>query len=328
MKFIKNIKLSVNYFDAYKFRGKDFFINFRKDDFKNLSKFKKFLIKKDIKCRICNSTYVDKYFLRVSEKYYLRKCKKCDFIFPNIDCLKVKNYSEEIYSDYDLTNLSKDSLKFNKYRNIKLVKERFDYCYKKNFKTKSKKVLEIGFGEGNFLKYLKRKGIYYEGFEFSKNLFNKAKKNKLNVSFGDISNLKNNSFDLVVMFDVIEHLVNPVKTINKIYKILRKNGLLVFYTPHINSLGFELMGKYQNLIQPFYHLNFFSKNNIKILAKVNNFKILKFETKGLDLIDFFLMHESKKEVNYTKKFKNEISIIQSIIDYSGCANHLRLTFQK
>ena len=55
---------------------------------------------------------------------------------------------------------------------------------------------------------------------------------------------------------------------------------------------------------------------------------MKFETKGLDLIDFFLMHESKKEVNYTKKFKNEISIIQSIIDYSGCANHLRLTFQK
>ena len=116
--------------------------------------------------------------------------------------------------------------------------------------------------------------------------------------------------------------------VNYIYKILKKKGLLIFYTPHINSLGFELMGKYQNLIQPFYHLNFFSNKNIKLLALKNNFKILKFETKGLDLIDFFLMHEFKDKENYTKTFKTEISIIQSIIDYSGYANHLRLTFQK
>jgi len=328
MKFIKNSKISVNYFDAHKFRGKNFFFNFRKDDSKNLNNFKKFLTNKSIKCRICNSSSINIFFLRVSEKYFLRKCEKCDFIFPNIDCINIENYPEKVYSEYDLTNLSKDSFKFNKYRNIKLAKERFDYCYNKNFKNNNKKVLEIGFGEGNFLKYLQKNKIYYEGFEFSKNLFIKAKKNKLNVSFGDISNLKDNSFDLVVMFDVIEHLVNPVKTINKIYKILRNNGLLVFYTPHINSLGFELMGKYQNLIQPFYHLNFFSNKNIKMLASKNNFKILKFETKGLDLIDFFLMHEAKDNVNYTKKFQNEISIIQAIIDYSGCANHLRLTFQK
>jgi SAM-dependent methyltransferase len=328
MKFIKNNRISVDYFDAHKFRGKNFFFNFQNDDLKNLKKFKKFLVKKNIPCRVCNSILIDNYFLKVSEKYYLRKCKKCEFIFPNIDCLKIQNYSEKIYSEYNLTNLSKDSSKFTKYRDIKLVKERFNYCYKKNFKNNSKKVLEIGFGEGNFLRYLRQKGIYYEGFEFSKNLFIKAKRNKLNVSFGDIFNLKDNSFDLVVMFDVIEHLVDPVKTVNKIYKILKKKGLLIFYTPHINSLGFELMGKHQNLIQPFYHLNFFSNKNIKLLALKNNFKILKFETKGLDLIDFFLMHEFKDKENYTKTFKTEISIIQSIIDYSGYANHLRLTFQK
>jgi len=157
MKFIKNSKISVNNFDAHKLRGKNFFLNFRNDDTKNLNKFKEFLVKKNIKCKICNSNQIDKYFLKLSEKYYLRKCKKCDFIFPNIDCLKIDKYSEKVYSEYDLTNLSKNSLKFKKYRNDKLVKERFDYCYKKNFNNSKKKVLEIGFGEGNFLKYLKKK---------------------------------------------------------------------------------------------------------------------------------------------------------------------------
>ena len=92
MKFIKNNKISVDHFDAHKFRGKNFFFNFQNDDRKNLRKFKKFLVKKNIPCRVCNSILIDNYFLKVSEKYYLRKCKKCEFIFPNIDCLKIQSY--------------------------------------------------------------------------------------------------------------------------------------------------------------------------------------------------------------------------------------------
>ena len=139
--------------------------------------------------------------------------------------------------------------------------------------------------------------------------------------------VKNNYFDLVVMFDVIEHFVDPMKTLNN-FKKLKKGGLLIFYTPNIESVGFELMKNKQNLIQPFFHLNFFSKNVLDYMCKKIGYKILKFETFGLDLVDFFFMKESDDKFLYTKKLKNEISIIQSIIDQKGYANHMRVTLKK
>ena len=84
----------------------------------------------------------------------------------------------------------------------------------------------------------------------------------------------------------------------------------------------------QNLIQPFFHLNFFSKNFLNYMCKKIGYKILKFETFGLVLVDFFFMKESDDKFLYTKKLKNEISIIQSIIDQKGYANHMRVTLKK
>ena len=60
------------------------------------------------------------------------------------------------------------------------------------------------------------------------------------------------------MFDVIEHLTNPISTLNTIRKKLKKNGKIISYTPNINSLAaFELMGKNQNQVYPFQHIYFF-----------------------------------------------------------------------
>ena len=328
MKFLKEKDYKINHFDAHKFRGKNFFKEFRKDDKNNLSKFSKFCTKKKLPCRICGSKKINLKYLKISNKYYLHKCINCEFVFPNIDCKKIQNYEEKIYSGYDKSSLSISEKKNKNYRNKKLINERYEYCYSKNFKKVKKKVLEIGFGQADFLIHLKTKKIPCYGIEYNQNLVKFAQSKKLNVSFGNLEKLKNNYFDLVVMFDVIEHFVDPMKTLKTILKKLKKGGLLIFYTPNIESLGFELMKSKQNLIQPFYHLNFFSKNVLNFICKKIGFKIIKFETFGLDLIDFFFMKESSDNFLYTKKLKKEISIIQSIIDQKGCANHMRVTLKK
>ena len=75
---------------------------------------------------------------------------------PNIDCKKIKNYEKRIYSEYDKSNLSTSEKKNKEYRNKKLIKK-IRYCYSRNFKTVNKKVLEIGFGQTDFLMHLKKK---------------------------------------------------------------------------------------------------------------------------------------------------------------------------
>ena len=328
MKFLNKESFFVKHFDAHKFRGKNFFSDFRKDDKKNLLKFSKFCTKKKIPCRICNSKKIENKFLQISKKYFLCKCSNCGFIFPNIDCTRINNYENEIYNNYHESTLSINESKNKKYRNSKLIKERYNYCYYQNFKNNKKKVLEVGFGQADFLTYLKKKNIPCFGIEYNKALVDFAKNKNLKVSFGNMEKLQDNFYDLVVMFDVIEHFIDPVKKLKIIYKKLKKGGLLIFYTPNVESLGFELMKDKQNLIQPFYHLNFLSKQSLKKICKITNFEITKYETFGLDLIDFFFMKEKEDSFMYTKKLNKEISIIQSIVDQKSCANHMRVTLKK
>jgi SAM-dependent methyltransferase len=51
-----------------------------------------------------------------------------------------------------------------------------------------------------------------------------------------------NSADVIVCFDVVEHLQVPEKFFDKAFKILRPGGLLLFTTPNLNSLGSRIKG--------------------------------------------------------------------------------------
>lgn len=76
-----------------------------------------------------------------------------------------------------------------------------------------------------------------------------------NLSFAD------NSFDLVVSNDVLEHVPNPKKAITEAYRILRPNGKLIMTVPffldkHANERRAELKdGNINHILSPVYHGN-------------------------------------------------------------------------
>lgn len=57
----------------------------------------------------------------------------------------------------------------------------------------------------------------------------------------DVTKLKfdNNSYDIVIMMEVLEHVKEPQKAISEIYRVLRNNGQLVLSTPFILGLHDE-----------------------------------------------------------------------------------------
>jgi 2-polyprenyl-3-methyl-5-hydroxy-6-metoxy-1,4-benzoquinol methylase len=326
MKFLNSVNPEI--FDPYKFRSKNFYSKVNQDNIKIFKKFKYLLTKKNFKCKLCNSSKIIKNFLQVNKSYYLRKCKNCELVFPNIDVLKINNYEEIVYKDYHDTEISKNDIKNIKYRNLKLLKNRYEYCYKSIFKNKKKKILEVGCGNGDFLKYLKSKKILTTGIEYNLNLVERCKKKGLNIFYKNLSVSSGNYFDACYMFDVVEHLTNPIKSFQNINNSLKKNGYFIFYTPNINSLGFELLKEKQNLIYPFHHISFFSKKNIKIISKKTNFKVVSIETKGLDIIDYLFFLEFKKKLKMSQLGNEFINLAQSLIDKSGFANHSRVILRK
>lgn len=113
-------------------------------------------------------------------------------------------------------------------------KFRWKYFIKELLKLKSKgRILDIGCAYGFFLKHLENFERY--GIDISEHAIKKAK-NISGVKFyvHDIEKktiFKNNFFDAITAFDVLEHLNEPSKTLAEIRRLLKKDGVALFTFP-------------------------------------------------------------------------------------------------
>lgn len=108
---------------------------------------------------------------------------------------------------------------------------------------KSGNVLEIGSGSGILLACLAKKGYNVYGVEpdpesyyASKQLF-KDNKLKFNIQkgFGEKLGFKSEFFDIIVSYQVIEHVKNPEKVFKESARVLKKNGIVYFVIPNYAS---------------------------------------------------------------------------------------------
>ena len=113
-----------------------------------------------------------------------------------------------------------------------------------NRKIKNLKILDVGCGGGIICEPLARLGAKVTGIDFAPNNIIAAKihskKNKLKINYinKDIEKSKlNEKFDIILLFEVLEHLDNWKKTIKNIKKNLNKNGLIIISTINRNLLS-------------------------------------------------------------------------------------------
>jgi len=113
-----------------------------------------------------------------------------------------------------------------------------------NRNIRNLKVLDVGCGGGIICEPLARLGAKVTGIDFAPNNIIAAKihskKNKLKINYinKDIEKSKlDEKFDIILMFEVLEHLDNWKKTIKNIKKNLNKNGLIIISTINRNLLS-------------------------------------------------------------------------------------------
>jgi 2-polyprenyl-3-methyl-5-hydroxy-6-metoxy-1,4-benzoquinol methylase len=173
-----------------------------------------------------------------NSEYKAYKCRNCDIIFqyplPKTEDFD-KLYPENYYAHVDdgqipfLTGLlrvfmqdKKKALKFF------MGKRLFPYF---DILTRSQKVLDIGCGKGLFLDVLKEQGKETFGFEPDVNATKILEKKGHGVC-SDLSDIQDNSFDLITMFQVLEHIENPSVLVHEIYRILKPGGYFIVETPN------------------------------------------------------------------------------------------------
>jgi len=135
--------------------------------------------------------------------------------------------------------------------------------------------LDIGCGAGHHLLQMKAIGWNVTGVELSEPACNAAKKAGLNVYHGSLENIQldSESFDIVRMSDVLEHVPDPHYTLREIYRILKPNGKLEVTLPNLNAWTFKLFGEYWFPLEIPRHLFHHTPKSIKIIAQQHGFKI-------------------------------------------------------
>lgn len=114
-------------------------------------------------------------------------------------------------------------------------------------------VLDVGCGEGFTLDRLQKAkiGKTHEGLEYSKEAIGLGKKlyPKLNIRQGDIYKLpyRDNSFDLVICTEVLEHLENPRKALKELTRVSRKYILLS--VPNEPFFTIQRIARFQNMLR-------------------------------------------------------------------------------
>ena len=98
------------------------------------------------------------------------------------------------------------------------------------------KVLDVGCNSGEFLKLLQEKGCDAVGVDISEPLLEIAKGKGLNVIKADAETLPfpDQSFDVVILREVLVHLHDPVKALKEIKRVLKPSGFLLGSAPHAN----------------------------------------------------------------------------------------------
>lgn len=331
MKILNNKNLKIFNIDPHKLRGNNFYrsiVTYREEIYKKLSKF---ILKdtKSLSCRLCKSRKKKK-ILSWKKKYQLFKCLNCELIYPNINISDKDYFLNKVYENKSYTKKFKREITSNfDYRKNNFGQERFNYTVKRLNINKKSNILDLGCGAGYYLKILKEKKYKYKGLEVANHLVRYCnEEHGLNVKNTALEYEKNNSYKLITMFDVIEHLYDPIQTFLELNKKLKNNGYCVAYTPNFHSIGYEIMREKQNTLLPFEHLCFFNDKSLNILSKKTGFKVEKIETFGFDIMDYLMMKEYEDQINFTKKLKEMISICQSAIDKLGLSNHFRITFKK
>lgn len=111
---------------------------------------------------------------------------------------------------------------------------------------RNSKVLDVGSSSGNFgAELIKRKGCVVDGVEINDADFEEAKKKlntmyKLNIETDPLDGITN-KYDFIYFGDVIEHLVDPIKTLKRIKQLLKPSGKVLFSIPNMAHISVRLL---------------------------------------------------------------------------------------
>jgi 2-polyprenyl-3-methyl-5-hydroxy-6-metoxy-1,4-benzoquinol methylase len=139
------------------------------------------------------------------------------------------------------------------------------------------RLLEVGSSFGYHLLEFKKRGWTVEGLdpvraacEYSQRELGVPAK----AALLEDSGYKDETFDVVIMNHVIEHVPDPVACVKELHRITRPGGHLVLETPSYDSLMFKVFGRRERSVSCEGHIYFFTAESLRAVYERAGFKLV------------------------------------------------------
>lgn len=225
-----------------------------------------------VKCNLCNHHEArllfevpDWQLNRPKILARLVKCSNCGLIYQNPRPTEAE-ISQLYPPEYENFTVEEDQK-----RSSRLMRQVMQYGINKRRRVVLREktggsLLDVGCATGIFLETMRdAPGWQLKGVEISEHAASIAREQKkLDVISGTLEQTRfaDGQFDVVTLWDVLEHLHDPAGSLREIFRILKPGGVIVFRVPNGGSLDARLFGPYWAGLEPPRHLFIFDRKTL------------------------------------------------------------------
>lgn len=230
------------------------------------------LLHDDLECTVCGNKDPNFFKLKYQkENFAVVKCETCSFEFiPPYYRKKIE------YTQYKNSDVTKAVRLGNNWIKIQRHKLRFQFI--KPF-VPSGKLFDLGAGWGHFMLAGKELGYDVYGVEIAEQPYLYCVNDlKLPVDHFDFFEMdESKKFDVVTMWDVLEHIDKANDFLKKCSSLTKPGGYLVLQVPQIDSY-FAKRHKDKWKMMGLDHVNYFSKKTITQILDNNGYDVVKIKS--------------------------------------------------
>jgi len=254
-------------------------------------------------CPVCNSNVFSPFltctdFFVSGEKFRIKECDSCGFKITE-DVEDEENigpyYQSERYISHSNTSKGFVNSVYHKVRKHMLGQKR--KLVEKVSPGQKGSILDVGTGTGFFLDEMKRQGWQTTGTEKSSDArwFSKSEFGLNVLPTGQLFGFKENLFDIVTLWHVLEHVHQINANMEAFYKILKKGGALIIAVPNHSSYDAGHYREYWAAFDVPRHIWHFAPEQMKSFGEKFGFTLSEIHPMPFDPFYVSLLSEKYKK---------------------------------
>ncbi|MEW6263513.1 MAG: class I SAM-dependent methyltransferase [Thermodesulfobacteriota bacterium] len=223
-------------------------------------------------CPVCGGQWLQPLFIKAGFPH--GRCPECGLIYVNpvlTEEAAKRYYQEESSWVQVLTS------------GAQIEMDRLKYAYGLDVAApyfSGPRVLDVGAGTGLFVETAAARGLQPTALEL-----NRANVDRLRAGGFEVidrpleeTRIEADTFDLVSLWEVIEHIVEPKPLLNHIARVLKPDGLLMILAPNADSLVTRILHEKSGTFGGHSHVNHFNLKTLTRLLAETGFSLLEAET--------------------------------------------------